>query len=145
MSSDSSGIPLAKKLGVKEGQRFAILGAPKGYRKTLGVLPPRVAVSAKLIDGMDLIQIFVTREEDLKKLLPASKGVMKPAGAVWVSWRKHPSGIQNELRSSTVRQIGLESGLVDVKVCSIDDTWSGLKFVIRVKDRQNASVSVRSR
>jgi hypothetical protein len=127
MSSDSSGIPLAKKLGIKEGQRLAILDAPKGYRKRLGVLPPRVAVSTKLIDGMDLIQIFATREEDLKKLLPASKSVMKPAGAVWVSWQKNRSGIQNELRGNTVRQIGLESGLVDVKVCSIDDTWSGLK------------------
>jgi hypothetical protein len=136
MSSDDSGKPLVQKLGIKEGHKVAILDAPESYNATLGKLPDRVIMSRKLRGRLDLVQIFVKDKADLEKEFLASKMNIKPTGAIWVSWPKRSSGLGTDLSESAVRDIGLKNGLVDVKICAIDQTWSALKFVIRVRDRQ---------
>jgi Protein of unknown function (DUF3052) len=132
-----SGTPLIKKLGIKEGQKIAILNAGKDYDATLGKLPDGVTVSRSLNRGQfDLVQIFATNKEKLEKEFLAAKKILKPDGAIWVSWPKLSSGMETDLSGDVVREVGLKSGLVDVKVCAVDQTWSGLKFVLRLKDRK---------
>jgi hypothetical protein len=133
-----SGTPLLKKLGIKEGYRIAFLGAPKEYPKALGKLPPRViqvAIEARSKADLDLVQLFVKNQAELKKQFPGSKERLRPAGSLWVSWPKRASRITTDLNENVIREFGLEIGLVDVKVCAVDDVWSGLKFVYRVRDR----------
>jgi hypothetical protein len=127
--------PLAQKLGIKPNSRIALVNAPTDYTRTLGRLPEGVTVLSTPEGPLDLIQFFVTSWSDLDAQFPMLKGALRPDGALWISWPKQSSGEPTDLKENVVREIGLARGLVDVKVCAVDEIWSGLKFVYRVKDR----------
>lgn len=126
---------LVEKLGIKPGVRMALLNPPKGYRRTLGPLPAKVAVTSSLTGPHDLIHFFTTEKRDLEAAFPALKKALAKDGALWVSWPKGSSGVATDVSENVVRDIALSNGLVDVKVCAVDETWSGLKLVYRLKDR----------
>ena len=130
-----SGTPLPRKLGIKEGTLGAIAGAPQGFRRLLGALPKGATLSAPASAALDLGLVFVTRAVDLRRAVPIWMHRLKPAGMLWIAWPKKASGADTDLSDDAVRLIGLQGGLVDVKVCAIDATWSGLKFVRRLRDR----------
>ncbi|HTD82633.1 MAG TPA: DUF3052 domain-containing protein [Gemmatimonadaceae bacterium] len=128
-----SGTPLVRKLGIKPNSRIAFVAAPRNLRELLGPLP-KSAVVAK--DGsLDFAILFVKSRAELAKDFAGLRDRLEPAGMLWVAWPKRTSGVPTDLVEGIVREFGLEAGLVDVKVCAIDDTWSGLKFVRRLKDR----------
>jgi len=131
-----SGTPLPKKLGVKENQRIALLNEPVGFEKELGTLPSGTEIVKKLAAPLDLVMLFVKQEKHLAKQFPTIAKKLSSTGMIWVAWPKKSSGVTTDLVFERVQRIGLDSGLVDVKICAIDDVWSGLKFVIRVKDRK---------
>jgi len=126
---------LVDKLGIKEGFRIAIVNSPASYRATLGALPSDVTVDKRPGKGMDLIHCFVNNKREATSTISALKNHISPRGALWVSWPKGSSGVKTDLNENVIREIGLKAGLVDVKVCAVDDTWSGLKLVYRLKDR----------
>jgi hypothetical protein len=129
-----SGTPLPKKLGIKEQFRIALLDLPAEVKPEL----KSALASCKIgKDGpLDFAMIFVKTAAELKKQFPRFAKQLAPAGMLWVSWPKKASGLTSDLNENEVRRIGLEAGLVDVKVCAVSEIWSGLKFVIRVKDRE---------
>ncbi|HEV8368418.1 MAG TPA: hypothetical protein VGQ39_10750 [Pyrinomonadaceae bacterium] len=131
-----SGTPLPKKLGVKANQRIALLNEPKDFQKELGQLPPNSQIVKRLSAPLDLVLLFVDREKMLVKQFPALARKLSSNGMIWVAWPKKSSGVPTDLIFERVQRIGLDCGLVDVKICAVDDTWSGLKFVIRLKDRK---------
>jgi hypothetical protein len=131
-----SGTPLVKKLGIKPGQRIALVSRPAGYRKTLVQLPGSVNCAEQLSEELDFIQLFVTSQAELKRRFAQAKACLAATGSLWVSWPKKASGVTSDLNENIVREIGLALGLVDVKVCAVDETWSGLKFVYRLRDRR---------
>lgn len=136
MTAGYSGTPLVRKLGLKEGFRMRVIDPPRNYWELLGDLPARVRVlKSPRASGLDFVHIFVTREAVLKKRLKSARGRIADDGMIWISWPKKASGVESELDSNRVRSIGLDGGLVDVKVCAVDETWSGLKFVVRLEDR----------
>jgi hypothetical protein len=127
--------PLLKKLGIKPGLRLLILNAPENYPETLGELPENVTVANTLAGPLDFIHFFTTRQETLAAHFPQLKQALTPAGILWISWPKRSSRVETDLTEDIIRIIGLENGLVDVKVAAVDEIWSGLKFVYRLKDR----------
>ena len=135
MPAGYSGTPLVKKLGIKSGQRLALVNQPEGYSETMGPMPDGVKV-ARLLDGpLDFIHFFTTGAGELEREFPQLKSALSPDGTLWVSWPKRSSRVATDLNGNVVRDIGLGNGLVDVKVCAVDETWSALKFVFRLKDR----------
>ena len=131
----TSGKPLETKLGIRSDDTIAFLGAPPGYRKTLGPLPERVRIVSPEASDLDFVQVFVRSKDELRAQLRDLRGRIKPTGVIWVSWPKQASSVATDLTETHVREIAIDARLVDVKVASIDATWSGLKLVIRVKDR----------
>jgi hypothetical protein len=131
-----SGTPLPKKLGVKPNQRIALVNAPNDFAKVLGRLPENAAIVKRLNGPLDLILLFVDREQTLAKQFPILANKLQSNGMIWVAWPKKSSGVATDLVFEKVQRIGLDCGLVDVKICAVDDVWSGLKFVIRLKDRK---------
>ena len=131
-----SGTPLPKKLGVKPNQRIALVNAPTDFAKVLGRLPENAAIVKRLDGPLDLILLFVDREQTLAKQFPILANKLQSNGMIWVAWPKKSSGVATDLVFEKVQRIGLDCGLVDVKICAVDDVWSGLKFVIRLKDRK---------
>ncbi|MCC6802163.1 MAG: DUF3052 domain-containing protein [Anaerolineae bacterium] len=115
--------------------RVAILNAPDGYDRTLGTLPGGVQLLDLLADRLDFIHVFVRGRAALEADFPDLKASLAPAGMLWVSWLKKSAKIPTDLDENIVREIGLMHGLVDVKVAAVDERWSGLKFVYRLKDR----------
>ena len=128
-----SGTPLVNKLGIKPGGRLAFLDAPAEFAELLGKLPAAAKMSAR--GTVDFAIVFVTTRAKLEKRFAALIDRLTPEGMIWVSWPKKTSGVATELTENVVREVGLRAGLVDVKVCAIDDIWSGLKFVRRLRDR----------
>jgi Protein of unknown function (DUF3052) len=126
-----SGTPLPRKLGFKPGMKAALLGAPDGFDATLGALPDGVAVARRLGGSKDLVVVFVTERADLARRVEALRRAIAPDGMVWVAWPKKASKVPTDMTEDVVRDVALPAGLVDVKVCAIDATWSGLKLVIR--------------
>ncbi len=126
---------LVEKLGIRPGDKIAIIGAPAGYRKTLGPLPPDVRNPGPNTTNLDFVQLFVRDRKALVDQLRDLRKHIKPTGMIWVSWPKQASGVPSDLTEDVIRTVAIETGLVDVKVAAIDETWSGLKLVIRVKDR----------
>lgn len=128
-----SSTPLPAKLGIKADARVVLIGAPGMFERTLGALPPGVELGDSLLGRTppDVVLLFVTRRALLQRRLPQVRGRMAPHTAFWVAWPKQASGVATDVTEDTVRGIALPTGLVDVKVCAIDTTWSGLKLVIR--------------
>ena len=131
-----SGTPLPKKLGIKPGHRVRLVDAPPGFERTLGELPASVElVGGDAEAGLDVIVCFTTSGDALRARFDALAGALAPAGMLWVAWPKKASKVPTDLTEDVVRGIALERGMVDVKVCAIDATWSGLKLVYRLADR----------
>jgi len=129
-----SGTPLVKKLGIKEGFNILIVHAPEDFDTQLE-LREDVTVSVKARKPYDFVLFFTKSQHELEKEFSRYSAKLTPAGMLWVSWPKKTSGVQSDLNENIVRDIGLAKGMVDVKVCAIDDVWSGLKFVFRLRDR----------
>ncbi len=131
-----SGTSLVKKLGIKSGQKVLILNQPDTYAKTLGKLPAGVTLVKRFGKELDFIQFFTKELGELTANFPRLKAALAQDGTLWVSWPKKAAKVQTDLDENIVREVGLRNGLVDVKVTAVDETWSGLKFVYRLKDRQ---------
>jgi hypothetical protein len=136
MSAGYSKRTLAEKLGIKSGARVAVLSAPAGYDATFGMLPDGITPDIELNGTYDFVQAFARQRAALEDDFPRLKAVLNSNGALWISWPKGTSKLPTDLNENIIREIGLNNGLVDVKVIAVDQDWSGLKFVYRLKDRQ---------
>jgi hypothetical protein len=131
-----SGTPLPQKLGIKPGHAVAFPAAPPSFAAALGELPPYVVVhDAESATRLDVAVLFTVRADELEGAFRRLGPLVAPAGALWIAWPKRASRVPTDVSENGVRDVGLACGMVDVKVCAIDDTWSGLKFVYRLKDR----------
>jgi hypothetical protein len=132
-----SGTPLVKKLGIKESHTLALLSAPAGFERTLGKLPEGVRVTHAIgkPGSIDVAVVFTKARADLEKRFAKVAAAMTPSGGMWVAWPKKASGVATDMTENAVREVALPKGLVDNKVCAIDDTWSGLRLVWRVENR----------
>jgi len=134
-----SGTPLAKKLGIKPGSKIATLRAPEEYPDWLGKLPAGAAfVTRRPKSGLDLVHVFVKSLKDLERDLPVARRLMATDGMIWVSWYKKSAKIATDVTEDKVRNLALETDLVDVKVCAVTNEWSGLKLVVRRHLRSRA-------
>src|SRR5215207_2000484 len=129
--SGYSGTPLAKKLGIKAGSQLLLIDAPNDYIALLEPLPEGVQFGAQLSETTDIVQIFVVRREELQQLLTSYRNKLKPNGVIWVSWPKKSARVPTDITEDTIRDVALPLGFVDIKVCAVDQVWSGLKLVIR--------------
>lgn len=127
--------PLAQKLGFKDGTRYLLIAPPAGFDREIATKPASAVAVAPRATEADLIVFFAASLKALSAHLPALIKKLPAAGALWIAWPKLTSGVATDLRESVVRETLLATGLVDIKVCSVNDTYSGLKFVRRVKDR----------
>jgi hypothetical protein len=136
-----SGTPLPRKLGLKAGARLGLVNAPADFGRTLGELPP--GVTARPVSAgktrFDVIVCFAPTMAEVVRRVPALKQRLDPAGGLWMAWPKKASGVPTDVSDNGVRSAGLAAGLVDNKVCAIDDVWSGLRFVFRLVDRPRVS------
>jgi hypothetical protein len=130
-----SGTPLPKKLGIKEQHRVWFPGAPDEFPDALGELPAGVEVKSRAAKGLDVIVLFTKRRINLEKRLPSLSKALDPAGGLWIAWPKKSSGVPTDMTEDVVRNVALPKGLVDNKVCAIDETWSGLRLVWRLENR----------
>jgi hypothetical protein len=131
-----SGTPLPKKLGIREGSRVALVGAPEGFESQLIPLPPDVSFQ-RVAGPLDVIVFFARDRLDLEKQFGKLVATLAADGGLWVAWPKKASGVVTDLGEALIRESGLASGLVDNKVCAIDEVWSGLRFVVPRASRQN--------
>ncbi len=129
--------PLPKKLGIKENSRIALIAPPPNFQKELGPLPPGVQFISINAKTPSLVVLFAKSQAELKRTFPRLASRVPPDGILWIAWPKKASGVATDLSQGEVRRTGLDAGLVDVKICAVDETWSGLKFVVRLKDRAN--------
>ena len=130
-----SGTPLAAKLGIKNASRLFLSGAPKNY-SALVALPKGARVVKKIDDGTDIVHVFSIEKARLAAVLRSSLPKLRPDAAIWVSWPKKSSKVPTDITEDTIREVALPMGLVDVKVCAIDEVWSGLKLVVRKENRR---------
>ena len=130
-----SGTPLPRKLGIKPDHRVLVLNGPEGFAETLGELPDGVAVRGSARGRADVIVSFHDRRAVLARRMPKLRALMQPAAGLWIAWPKRSSGVPTDLTEDVVRELALANALVDNKVCAIDETWSGLRLVIRLRDR----------
>ena len=134
-----SGTPLARKLGIKDGARVALLDAPDGFDAELAPLPDGVRLLRRLAADLDVAMLFVTDRRQLERRFPDVAGSIKPAGGFWVAWPKRASKVPTDLTEDVLREVGLPQGLVDNKVCAVTEVWSGLRFVWRKENRPPSS------
>jgi hypothetical protein len=130
-----SGTPLPKKLGIVEGSRVALVGAPETFAALLAPLPAEVRFEPPRARSLDVVLLFADRAAELERRFAREAARLDTAGMLWIAWPKKASKRPTDLTEDVVRRIGLDAGLVDVKVCAIDEVWSGLKFVRRLRDR----------
>lgn len=130
-----SGTPLPQKLGIKSGMSVIAISAPENYRRLLGKLPDGVEFSNRPNVDTQFIHFFVTRRSDLEKQLPCLLKTLADSGTIWISWPKKSAGVETDVTEDVIRAVALPLGLVDVKVCAVDETWSGLKLMIRRERR----------
>ena len=126
-----SGTPLAKKLGIKAGSQVLLVGAPDQYVVLLEPLPEGVQFGTQLSEATDIVQIFAISRDELQQQLASYRSQLKPNGVVWVSWPKKSARVPTDITEDIIRDIALPLGYVDIKVCAVDEIWSGLKLVIR--------------
>ena len=132
-----SGTPLVTKLGIKEGFRYALMNAPAGFARELEPLPANTTSVTRMTKDLDVVLYFCKSEKRLQKDFSVLARCIKPNGMIWIAWPKKSSKVETDLAFENVQRIGLATGLVDVKICAINDVWSGLKFVVRLKDRES--------
>ena len=132
---DYSGTPMPKKLGIREGARVYLTGAPEGFDAVLGPLPPGVQRLGRAGSAMNVVLLFVTDERELRSRFANLAAGLEPAGRLWVAWPKEASELSTDLDFDTVQRIGLDAGLVDNKSASVTEEFQGLQFVYRLKDR----------
>jgi hypothetical protein len=130
-----SATPLVKKLGIKSGSNVVFANAPANFANSLD-LPPDVTIHSRPPKSLDFVLLFVKSEKELREKFPIYAARLTPAGMLWVAWPKKSSGVATDLTFNNVQTFGLAEGLVDVKICAVDEVWSGLKFVFRLKDRE---------
>lgn len=135
LSSGYSGTPLAKKLGIKAGFNIKLVNAPENYFNLFTDLPDNLIFTDDSIKK-DFIHFFTKQEDEFINNLPLLKDQIKANGIIWVSWPKKASKIVTDITENTIRNYAIQIGLVDIKVCAVDEIWSGLKLVIPVKNRQ---------
>jgi len=140
-----SGTPLPQKLGIKGNSRVTVLGAPDDFGATLGLLPPGATVTDRFVGAQraDIILLFVRNQSDVVRRFSHAARHLEPAGGLWVVWPKKTSRLASDVTEDTIRAVAVAAGLVDNKVCAVDEIWSGLRCVIRLKDRPPPSQTKR--
>jgi hypothetical protein len=131
-----SGTPLPQKLGIKPGLNVVMINAPANYRRLLGTIPEGVTFSDRLKPDLNFVHVFIKKRSELEKRLSFLREKITDTATVWVSWPKRSSGVLTDLTEDAVRAVALPLGFVDVKVCAIDETWSGLKLMVRRENRK---------
>jgi len=134
--SGYSGTPLVKKLGIKQGFKISIINSPEYYFNLLTGLPDQIEIVNDTKSKKDFIQFFVKEEKELLKQILILKDQIKSNGMIWISWPKKTSKVTTDITEDGIRKIALDNGLVDIKVCAVDEIWSGLKLLIPVKERK---------
>ena len=137
--SGYSGTPLARKLGIRPAARMFVRAPPANYAALLAPLPESVQRVRRIDARTDLIHLFATRASALRRELAVARRAMRDDAVIWVSWPKKAAGVDSDISENGVRALALPLGLVDVKVCAVDETWSGLKLVLRVSERGGAA------
>jgi hypothetical protein len=137
-----SGRPLVEKLGIKPGLCVVAINVPANYRELLGPIPEGVTFSNQVKPESSFAHLFVKKQGELEKALSSLREKIADTGTVWVSWPKRLSRMPTDVTEDVVRAVALPLGFVDVKVCAIDDTWSGLKLMVRRSDRKSAAPTV---
>jgi hypothetical protein len=132
-----SGTPLAQKLGIKPEQTVVVIDEPANYRKLLGEVADRVTFARTPGNSASFVHFFTTRRAELEKRLKKLRTQISDSGIVWISWPKKSAGVPTDVTEDVIRDVALPLGFVDVKVCAVDETWSGLKLMIRRKHRQS--------
>jgi hypothetical protein len=131
-----AGTPLPQKLGIKPGLTLITMNAPTNYRRLLGTISEDLTFSGRLKVGSSFVHVFITKRSELAKRLSVLREKIVDTGTVWVSWPKRSAGIPTDVTENVVRAVALPLGFVDVKVCAIDETWSGLKLMVRRENRK---------
>jgi hypothetical protein len=131
MAAGYSGTPLSRKLGLKEGSRVFAADAPANYLKLLAPLPARVHMASRIDGHTDILHFFAVQRSVLARSLKTALARMRPDAAIWVSWPKKAAKLRTDITEDVIREVALPLGLVDIKVCAVDETWSGLKLVLR--------------
>jgi hypothetical protein len=131
-----SGTPLPQKLGIKPSSTVVSINAPVNYRRLLGTIPEGVAFSLRLNPDSSFVHVFIKNRSELEKQLAILREKIADTGTVWISWPKRSSGVPTDVTEDVVRAVALPLGFVDVKVCAIDETWSGLKLMVRRENRK---------
>lgn len=135
MTAGYSGTPLAKKLGIKEGSTVRTVNAPDDYLDLLAPIPDGVSITDSPSDAIDIAHVFTNGCDELRRVLAENRDLIRQNGAIWVSWYKKAAKLPTEINEDLVREAAFPLGLVDVKVCAVDEKWSGLKLVIRKENR----------
>jgi hypothetical protein len=136
MTAGYSGTPLPQKLGIKPGLSVVTINAPTNYRRLLGTIPEGITFSDRLRPESSFVHVFAKKRSELSNRLAVSREQIADTGTVWVSWPKRSSGVPTDVTEDAVRAVALPLGFVDVKVCAIDETWSGLKLMVRRENRK---------
>jgi hypothetical protein len=131
-----SGTPLAKRLGIREGARLYVENAPRDYRKLVAPMPEGVKLVARPDRDTDLVHVFTKERKRLEAALRSWRGTLKDDAVIWLSWPKKSARVDTDITEDTIREMALPLGLVDVKVCAVDEVWSGLKLVLRREHRK---------
>jgi hypothetical protein len=131
-----SGTPLARKLGIRPNETLIALNAPENYRSLLEDLPAGVAITNRATTNAGFVHLFVRQRSDLEKRLRELRSKLDDAGILWISWPKKSAKVPTDITEDTIRAVALPLGFVDVKVCAVDETWSGLKLMIRRENRK---------
>jgi hypothetical protein len=132
-----SGRPLPQKLGIKKAQKVLMINTPANYAKLLAPLPEGVSFTKKISTDAAFIHLFVSKRKTLTEELKRLRKLIADTGTLWVSWPKKSSGVATDVTEDVIREVALPLGYVDVKVCAVDDTWSGLKLMIRRTSRRS--------
>ena len=138
-----SGTPLPQKLGIKPGASVVVINGPKNYRKLLGKLPKGARLIDRLTTRLDFVHLFTDRRVELQRELKSLRRRLSDTGTLWVSWPKKSAGLPTDVTEDTIREVALPLGLVDTKVCAVDEIWSGLKLMVRKENRKRANSSLK--
>ena len=131
-----SGTPLVNKLGIRSNEKIAAINPPANYAQLLVGLPDGAIITTRAAKAARFVHLFVTRRADLAKRLAALRTTLDPAGILWISWPKKAARMSTDITEDTIREVALPFGFVDVKVCAVDETWSGLKLMVRRTERK---------